>query len=352
MFFEWLKQAPLESLTGVSYGVFGCGHPDWVATYHAVPKSIDKLLFHAGATRLVERGLGNAAVAELFEEFDDWEALFMQAVTSTRNTSDGDTTTCEKKTISVSIDTTRREQTLCLDKMVSATIISNDIISGASKEEHGKGYNVKRHIEISLPKSITYQTGDYLAILPTNPDQTIHRALTRFNLHPDDVLTIQGRSLNLPLDTPISAYELLSGFVELGQPATRRQTENLLQAMAESETKESLARKTHRDVYDKELAAKRFSLLDILEDHPEIDMEIGDFLLSLPALRVRQVSPPMCLCWCFELTISTLSLHHPSTTPIDVQSPSRLSLNHICRVTVISWAPLLLTFHLEAQGRR
>jgi cytochrome P450/NADPH-cytochrome P450 reductase len=324
VFYEWLKQAPSDSLNGVKYGVFGCGHPDWVATYHAIPKAMDKLLGHAGATRLIARGLGNAAVAELFEEFDDWEAQFMAAIANTQPTGNHETASSEKKTLHVSIDTTRREQTLRLDKMVTATIVSNEIISGTPKEKGEKGYNVKRHIEISLPQGVTYQTGDYLAILPTNPDQTVQRALRRFNLHPDDVLTIHGRSINLPLDVPVSAYELLNGFVELGQPATKRQIEALLQHMPESKGKETLVQFTHEDIYQKELATKRYSLLDILEDYPDIKMEFGDFLLSLPALRVRQVSPTIVIYFeeysrtDHQYSISSSPLHDPTRCTITI----------------------------------
>lgn len=265
-----------------------------MATYHIIPKTIDKLMHHAGGTRLVERGLGNAAAAELFEEFDDWEIEFLAAIVDKdkdgQATANGSTSLDVKPTLSVKIDTTRREKVLQLDEMVSATINSNDIISGKPDGEAGKGYNTKRHIEISLPKGLTYQTGDYLAILPTNPDQTVQRALRRFNLHPDDLLTITGRGRNLPLDTPVSAYELMSGFVELGQPATKRQIEGLLPHMPDGEEKVKLVRYTQAEVYDKELAAKRVSLLDLLEDYPGIKLDLGDFLLSLPALRIRQVS--------------------------------------------------------------
>jgi cytochrome P450/NADPH-cytochrome P450 reductase len=352
VFFEWLKQAPSDSLAGVSYGVFGCGHPDWVATYHAVPKSIDKLLHHAGATRLVERGIGNAAVAELFEEFDDWESKFIKSITPNRTTSDRVIEATELKALSITVDSTRRQQTLRLDNMVSATVLSNDIISGIPMEENQRDFNLKRHIEVSLPKGVTYQTGDYLAILPTNPDQTVHRALRRFNLHPDDVLTIQGRSMNLPLDTPVSAYELLSGFVELGHPATRRQMEDLLHQMPGCEGNEGIARNSSTDVY-KELAAKRFSLLDILEDYPEINMEFGAFLLSLPALRVRQASLSFTILRVSDsgprLTISIQSPHRPFRRSVGVQSPSQLSLNLIYRATATSSAPRLHIFRLEAQ---
>jgi sulfite reductase alpha subunit-like flavoprotein len=60
--------------------------------------------------------------------------------------------------------------------------------------------------------------------------------------------------------------------------------------MAEGEEKEKLVRYTQADTYDKELASKRVSLLDLLEDYPGVKLDLGDFLLSLPALRIRQVS--------------------------------------------------------------
>lgn len=298
-----------------------------MATYHIVPKTIDKLLHHAGATRLVERGLGNAAAAELFEEFDDWETKFIAAIAS-GDASNGDraSATDVKPTLSVTVDTTRREKVLQLEGMGSATIISNDIISGRPSGDEGKGFNPKRHIEVALPPDVTYKTGDYLAILPTNPEPTVQRALRRFNLHPDDLLTITGRGRNLPLDTPVSAYELLSGFVELGQAATKRQIESLLPHMPEGEEKERLVRYTQAEVYDKELAAKRVSLLDLLEDYPGIKLDLGDFLLSLPALRVRQVSPKS---HCHPTThavsltraqysISSSPLHDPSRCTITI----------------------------------
>jgi cytochrome P450/NADPH-cytochrome P450 reductase len=186
--------------------------------------------------------------------------------------------------LSVKIDTTRREKVLQLDHMYSATVVKNDIISKGDK------YNAKRHIEIRLSEGMSYKTGDYLNILPTNPDQTVRRVLRRFNLHPDDLLTIQGVGRNLPVDTPVSAQELLSGFVELGQPATQRQVEKLLSRVTDGEKKDRLKRLTDTQIYEQEIIARRVSLLDLLEANPEIKMDLADFLLSLPPLRIRQVS--------------------------------------------------------------
>jgi cytochrome P450/NADPH-cytochrome P450 reductase len=153
--------------------------------------------------------------------------------------------------------------------MYTATVVSNDVITNSEK------YNPKRHIEIKLSEGMSYNTGDYLNILPTNPDKTVKRVLKRFNLHPDDLLTIRGEGRNLPVDIPISAKELLSGFVELGQPATRRQIE---------------------EVHAEEVVARRISLLDLLEANQEIKMDLREYLLSLPPLRIRQVSHPHYIC--------------------------------------------------------
>jgi cytochrome P450/NADPH-cytochrome P450 reductase len=174
--------------------------------------------------------------------------------------------------------------------MYTATVVSNDVITNSEK------YNPKRHIEIKLSEGMSYNTGDYLNILPTNPDKTVKRVLKRFNLHPDDLLTIRGEGRNLPVDIPISAKELLSGFVELGQPATRRQIEGLSVMVLDEEKKAGLKRYSDKEVHAEEVVARRISLLDLLEANQEIKMDLREYLLSLPPLRIRQVSHPHYIC--------------------------------------------------------
>jgi cytochrome P450/NADPH-cytochrome P450 reductase len=237
--------------------------------------TIDKFIHDAGGTRIIERGLANSAEAELFDEFNDWESRFLNSISD----SSADTSPA----LSVTIDTNHREKVLKLDPMYTATVVSNDVIS------NGTEYNPKRHIEIRLSEGMSYKTGDYLNILPTNPDKTVKRVLKRFNLHPDDLLTIKGEGRNLPVDTPVSAKELLSGFVELARPATRRQIEALMVKMVDGEKKGKLQRLTDRQVHEEEIVARRVCLLDLLEANPEIKMDLGEYLLSLPPLRIRQV---------------------------------------------------------------
>lgn len=39
--------------------------------------------------------------------------------------------------------------------------------------------------EIALPENVTYQSGDYLSVLPSNPPESVRRVISRFALLAD-----------------------------------------------------------------------------------------------------------------------------------------------------------------------
>ena len=147
----------------------------------------------------------------------------------------------------------------------------------------------KRHVEIKLPKGVTYRTGDYLAVLPTNPPQNVERALRRFTFAVDDRMVIRSSGLtSLPTGYPVSVGDLLANYVELAQPATQKQVEALADATRcppEKHELEALAKD-----YDAEVLAKRVSVLELLERFQACELTFADFLAMLPPLRARQYS--------------------------------------------------------------
>ena len=79
----------------------------------------------------------------------------------------------------------------------------------------------KVHVELALPETVHYHPGDHLAVLPLNPRRSVQRVLSLFQIGSDTILYITSSSAtSLPTDTPISAHDLLSGYVELNQVAT------------------------------------------------------------------------------------------------------------------------------------
>ena len=82
-FVEWLENTlGAEAFAGVTFGVFGCGNRDWVQTYQRIPALIDRVLAERGAKRLIERGEGDAASADFFSAFDEWEKSTWKRLTA------------------------------------------------------------------------------------------------------------------------------------------------------------------------------------------------------------------------------------------------------------------------------
>ncbi|GJE90379.1 bifunctional P-450/NADPH-P450 reductase [Phanerochaete sordida] len=281
-FAAWLDalDAARAPLKGVAYAVFGCGNRDWVQTYQRVPARVDGGLAGAGAARLVPRGEGDAASGGFFEAFVRWEdklwgALGKRYATATSDGGDGGVQ------VRIVDAATSRADALRQPDAALGTVVENRVLTAP-------GAPVKRHIEIELPEGTTYSAGDYLAIIPTNPPRDVRRALVRFGLLPEQEITIESAGpTSLPTGRPISVHALLSGYVELAQPATTRD----LRLLASSAPAESEQR-VFAQLAD-ELAAQpgaRASVLDILEAHPAAAVPFAAFLQLLPALRARQYS--------------------------------------------------------------
>lgn len=55
-----------------------------------------------------------------------------------------------------------------------------------------------------------------------NPEDQVRRVIKKFGLPWDAIVTITGGATTLPIDTPIPVSDLLRGYVEINQPATRK----------------------------------------------------------------------------------------------------------------------------------
>lgn len=117
----------------------------------------------------------------------------------------------------------------------------------------------------------------------------------------------------MPVDKAINVSVVLSGYVELAQPATRKNLEFLTKlAPPASPSLEILDRLAHNHKH--EVLDKRMSVLNILEACPDIHITLAQFIALLPAMRVRQYS------------ISSSPLWNPSHVTLTVGILSEPSL--------------------------
>lgn len=153
------------------------------------------------------------------------------------------------------------------------------------------GVPQKRHIELQLPDDMSYEAGDHLQILPSNDLSTIKRALSRFALKEDTMLTIKQASPtcpppgDIPINTSLTALELFSGYFDLQRAANTRQIDILVDAAADEVTKQSL-----REVLaDPKNTA---SMLDLMDRFPSSDLplSLSSFLLLLATMLPRVYS--------------------------------------------------------------
>ncbi len=119
--------------------------------------------------------------------------------------------------------------------------------------------------------------------------------------------------MHLPTGYPVSLVDLLSNYVELSQPITKKQLLSLADACPCLPEKNALFDLSTADKYPSAVLAKRLSVLDLLERFASCSLSIGAFLAMLPPLKPRQYS------------ISSSPLWNPqklSLTVAIVESPS------------------------------
>ncbi|KND90461.1 Bifunctional P450/NADPH-P450 reductase [Tolypocladium ophioglossoides CBS 100239] len=259
LFVAWMESLKGKEMEDLSYAVFGCGHHDWVQTFHRIPKLVDSKLHELGGKRIVPLATTDAAERDMFSDFETWEdeSLWpaLHGMYGTEDSSDGGN---DGLNVEVSLP---RKTTLRQD------VEEAQVVAAKTLTESG---SVKKHIEIQLPTGMTYRAGDYLAVLPFNPKQTVARVFRRFGLSWDATLKITSdRLTTLPTDTAISAADVLSAYVELSQPATKRNIQALADAAQDEAVVKQLQQLVGEDYHD-QVTVKRRSILDLLEQFPSI----------------------------------------------------------------------------------
>ncbi|KAL2127195.1 hypothetical protein VTI74DRAFT_11119 [Chaetomium olivicolor] len=280
-----------EEVDNVPYAVFGAGNSEWRQTFHRIPRLVDDSLEKHGAERVAPMGLTNVSERDPFLDFETWEDDILWPALETKYLVATSDDQIDVTGLKVDVSTPR---ILTLRQNVKEAVVT------AARDLTTPGRTQKRHMEIQLPTGVSYEAGDYLIVLPMNPRGTVARVFRRLRLSWDAVLTIHGtEGTLLPLENPTSASDLLSSYVELSQPATRKNV-LALAALAEAGcAKDELKSLAEGDNFERQVAQKRLSVLDLLERYPTLEVSVGTFLAMLPPMRTRQYS------------ISSSPLHDP-----------------------------------------
>ncbi|KAI0799063.1 cytochrome P450 [Xylaria sp. FL0064] len=278
-FVAWLEAGKLDSLKGVQYAVFGSGNSEWMNTFHRIPKLVDETMSKLGAKRIIQAQFVDAK-EDATGPWEDWRDELL-AHFSRRSLP----VISAVPELEVTVQPPETADLLAGEQLSTGLVKVNKQIAGP---EVG---SAKKHIEIELPEGVTYEPGDYLAVLPTNPPDLIRRAATQFTLNLDDIVTIKGTSKAfLASDRPSTVIEILGTRVELATPASKRQIEAISKTADEIDQRKLQALISTEDAFMKEVIEKRVSVLDLLEDQPSAKLSFAAYLDMLRPLTPRQYS--------------------------------------------------------------
>ena len=286
-FTSWAEALAPGALAGVHYAVFGCGNRQWARTWQAVPKRLDDALQKAGAARALERGETDSG-GDFFGAFDDWYAGLWPALGKALGKQVQQAAPAGAQ-LRVERVQAGRSAILRLGELAYGEVVENrelvDMTSPLGRS--------KRHIDIRLPAGMSYRAGDYLSVLAHNPPGLVMRALKRFNLAADSQIVIrkpESSLTSLPVDHPVAVSEVLFHYVELAQPATRAQVGQLAAATRCPPEQAELSALADDAAYQRDVLAKRVSVLELLERYASCELDLAAFLEMLPPTRARQYS--------------------------------------------------------------
>lgn len=262
-FVEWLKSVDASKVKDAQYAVFGCGHKDWAQTYQKIPTLLDDQLSGKGAKAIVRRGGTNVAGGTIFDDFDAWSDELWGAL--------GGDSTAVVEGLDMEVSSSSRASHLRY-AVQDALILKNERLTP-------DGYTPeKRYIQLKLPTNASYETGDYLALLPINDFSVVSRVLRRFTLPWDATMKLRrGTHSTIPTEVEMSISVVLASYVELHSVATKKNIQTLSNYLGDK-----------NEVLDQ--VNQQQSVLDILEAHSELQIPFSVYLSMLPPMRIRQYS--------------------------------------------------------------
>lgn len=276
--FSESKEPALENL---NYVAFGLGNNTY-EHYNSMVRNVSKALDNLGAHRIGEAGEGDDGAGTMEEDFLAWKEPMWAALSEKMALE-------EREAVYEPIFGITEREGLTKD--------SHDVYVGEPNKMHLEGtakgpfnahnpyiapiveshelFNVKDrnclHMEVDISGSnLTYQTGDHIAIWPTNPGEETNRFLNVLGLSDkrDSVISVKALepTAKVPFPTPTTYDAIVRYHMEICAPVSR-QFLDTLKAFAPDE--ESRAEMTKlggdKDYFQKKVSAQHLNIARVLE---------------------------------------------------------------------------------------
>jgi NADPH-ferrihemoprotein reductase len=276
--FSESRESPLSNL---NYVAFGLGNNTY-EHYNTMVRNVNKALQKLGANRIGEAGEGDDGAGTMEEDFLAWKDLMWAALAEKMGLE-------EREAV--------YEPVFNIDRREGLTTASPDVYLGEPNKQHLDGqakgpfnshnpyiapiaesrevFTVKDrnclHMEIDVSGSnLRYQTGDHIAVWPTNPGAEVDRFLSVFGLTEkrNDVITVKALepTAKVPFPTPTTYDAIVRYHMEICAPLSRQFVSTLAAFAPDEATKAEMTRLGgDKDYFHEQTSSTFYNVASFLE---------------------------------------------------------------------------------------
>ncbi|KAG5437457.1 hypothetical protein PCANB_000885 [Pneumocystis canis] len=289
-FFQFLQSRDLtfsngktinnKPLSNLNYVIFGLGNTTY-EYYNHMARTLDTLLTKFGANKVSKRGEGDDGNGTMEEDFLAWKDKMWEDVAKKMNLKEREITYIPEFEIAENLELSNSSKTVFLGELNKKHLTGstkpfnshNPFIAPViqSRELFFSKERNCLHIEFNIENSnMKYQTGDHLAIWPSNSNQEVDRLLTTLNLihKRNTVISIKNidPTVKIPVPQPSTYDSIIKYYLEICGPVSRQSLTTLAQfAPSEKAKKETLKLSLDRDYFRRTISSRYFNLAQTMQ---------------------------------------------------------------------------------------
>nr|ALK24272.1 cytochrome P450 reductase [Phaffia rhodozyma] len=284
-FIEMISQDDPEfsegsTLDGLKYVVFGLGNKTY-EQYNVVGRQLDARLTALGATRVGERGEGDDDKS-MEEDYLAWKDDMFAALATTLSFEEG--ASGETPDFVVTEVPNHPIEKVFQGELSSRALLGSKGVHDAKnpyaspvlacRELFTGGDRNCIHLEFDITGSgITYQTGDHVAVWPSNPDVEVERLLAVLGLTSPEkrrmiiqVVSLDPTLAKVPFPTPTTYDAVFRHYLDISAVASRQTLAVLAKYAPSEQAAEFLTRLgTDKQAYHTEVVGGHLRLAEVLQ---------------------------------------------------------------------------------------
>ncbi len=279
--FEGGGSADDQPLSSLKYVIFGLGNNTY-EHYNAMVRQVDAAFTKLGAQRIGSAGEGDDGAGTMEEDFLAWKEPVWAALSESMGLQERDAS--YEPVFNVTEDDSLNPE----DASVYLGEPTKGHLDGEAKGpfsahnpfiapivESRELFTVKDrnclHMEISIAGSgLSYQTGDHIAVWPTNAGAEVDRFLSVFGLEEkrNSVISIKGIDVTakVPIPTPTTYDVAVRYYMEVCAPVSRQFVATLAAFAPDEESKAEIVRLgSDKDYFHEKITNQCFNIAQALQ---------------------------------------------------------------------------------------